>query len=423
MSGSKSVRVGVAALAAVILCATPACSSSKSGPKSGGSQSSSSTSGPSGAPILIGGAGPNTTTNQTTPQPEVRDGLASSIAAINAAGGVSGHPLKLDFCDTQEATNQEQSCIRKLVADKVAVILAPLILSDQSGASYQIASKAGIPVVGTLGLSPAEFSTPGVFPMSSGIPGWAYGAIEHLVSGGAKKIALLGSSDGASVFLDQIASGALKLAGRTPAHVVNDDLSADPTWSAGAAKAIADGVDGVFVAASPNQIPPAVRALEQAGFTGKISSIMADFPAAILKALGSAANGVEVTSQVALISDTANTGVAGFLADINKYAPKTTLDEQTEGAWASAQLFAKVMASASDFSAAAILNAFSTLAAPIDVAIAGPYVVKDVKPILATFPRIFNPTVENGVIQNGTLVSDGKGLVNPFQELAAEATG
>jgi branched-chain amino acid transport system substrate-binding protein len=417
----KAYHAGLAAVAAVVILAASACSSSTNGPKSGGTQTTSGTSGPSGTPILIGGAGPNTTTNQTTPQPEVHDGLAASIAAINAAGGVAGHPLKLDFCDTQEATNSEQACIRKLVSDKVAVILAPLILSDQSGASYQIASKAGIPVIGTLGLSPAEFSTPGVFPMSSGIPGWAYGAVEQLISGGAKKIALLGSSDGASVFIDQLAAAALKLAGRTPAHVVNDDLSADPTWSAGAAKAVAGGVDGVFLAGSPVQIPPAVRALKQAGFTGKISSIMADFPSAILKALGPDANGVEVTSQVALISDTANPGVAAFLADIKKYAPNTTLDEQTEGAWASAQLFAKVMASSAAFTPAAVLSAFTALATPVDVVIAGPYAVKGVKPIVATFPRIFNPTVENGVIQNGTLVSDGKGLVNPFQELAAEA--
>jgi hypothetical protein len=65
---------------------------------------------------------------------------------------------------------------------------------------------------------------------------------------------------------------------------------------------------------------------------------------------------------------------------------------------------------------ATVWSAFSNLSKPVNVGIAGPYQVAGAKVYLKTSPRIFNPTVQNGVVKNG------KGFLNPFTELASYAT-
>src|SRR5580698_6228563 len=58
-------------------------------------------------------------------QPDAKTGLDAAISAVNAAGGVSGHPLKLDFCDTQYTVNGELACARQMVTDKVSAVIDP----------------------------------------------------------------------------------------------------------------------------------------------------------------------------------------------------------------------------------------------------------------------------------------------------------
>ncbi len=202
-----------------------ACSSSASS-KSVAAQPSGSSSGPSssgstaasGTPITLGGFGP--IDNPANPLPQIKAGELAAVDAINAAGGVNGHPLKLDYCDSKGDANGEFSCMRQLVGEKVVAVVAPEILSDVSGRSLQYANAAKVPVIGNQGLLPAEFNTPGVFPTGAGIPGWAYGQAASIVKAGAKKIALFGSTDPSSVFILQLSQDGLASAHITPVRWV-----------------------------------------------------------------------------------------------------------------------------------------------------------------------------------------------------------
>jgi branched-chain amino acid transport system substrate-binding protein len=306
-------------LAAVaVLGLLAACSSSGSSAKgSTGSSGGAGTSGSaaaSGSPIVLGGLGP--INYPLDPLPQIKAGEQAAIDAINASGGINGHPLKLDYCDTKGDANGEFGCMRQLVQAKVAAIVSPEILADQSGRGYKFAAAAHVPVIGGQGLTPIEFNTPGVYPTASGIPGWAYGQAAALVKAGAKKIALFGTNDPGSLFILQLSDQALSAASITPVRWVKADPNADPTMAQSAAQAIAGGVDGVIYDSNPPLVPKAIAALKAAGYKGLISSITAIFPPASIQALGSQADGVLLTAQLALPSDTSNATVNKFVSEM-----------------------------------------------------------------------------------------------------------
>jgi branched-chain amino acid transport system substrate-binding protein len=414
--GARAQAAALAALAAVVLAVSTACSTSPGSTANASSGGSVGTS----APIVIGGVGP--LDNPQLSQPEREGAIQAAAGAINAAGGFKGHPLKVDFCNTLNTANGEIACMQQLSSAKVSAILAPGIINDQSGRAYMLAQQAGVPVIGGQGLTPTEFTTPNIFPMASGIPGWAYGSVAALVDAGAKHMAFLGvTTDPASSFITGLNTAALKSAGLTPVRTVLADPDTDPTFAVSAAEVIARGVDGVVIDLQPALMPKAVTALRAAGYKGYISSITALFDPATLKALGSQANGVLLTGQLAFTSDTRNPGVARFLADMRKYSPGSEVDETSELAYAAVQLFAKAASSARGTTPGDILTAMQHLDRPVSIGLAGPYQVMNSKRYLSAFPDIYNPTVQNGVVRDGVIVADGAGFFNPFSSLLRRA--
>jgi ABC-type branched-subunit amino acid transport system substrate-binding protein len=412
-------RVLPAIAVGAVLALVAGCSSTSGATSASGSGDPGGSG--TGSVITLGGAGP--VSDPTLSQPERKAAEEAAVAEINAAGGVNGHQLKLEYCDTQNNPNGELSCMRQLVQEKVSAIITPGLIADQSGRGYLVAAAAKIPVIGGQGLTPVEFATPGNFPIGSGIPGWAYGQVADLLKQGAKKIAFFGTTDPGSQYIIKLSQGALKSAHVAAVRTVVVDPSTDPTFASGAAKVMAGGVDGIVFDSSPLDAPRAIAALRAAGYKGMISSITAIFASATLKALGSQANGLLLTSQLALTSDTANAGVSQFLADMKKYQPGAQVNETSETSWAGVKLFAAVMKHASDLSSTATWGAFSNLSAPARILVAGPYQVKSATVYLKGYPRMYNPTVQNGVIKGGILTPDGKGFVNPFTTLTGMASG
>jgi branched-chain amino acid transport system substrate-binding protein len=404
---SSVVRIAVAASAVGLVAA---------GCSSGGSTTSSTPSAGTAAAttIVIGGAGP--LHNPAYNEPTLLTGLQAAVDSINAAGGVKGHKLKLQFCDTGYTVNGELSCAHQFVSQQVAAAVDPYFLADQSGAEVKLLQSAGIPVFGGQGLSPAELNSPDVYPLSSGLPGWTYGAVASLLKAGAKKISVLVDTNPGSQFAGQLLAAAAKSAGIT-APVITGDPNADPTFSAAAAKATASGTTGVALFPSPVNVPKMIKALRQTGFQGKISLPTVILPAVFIKALGAAGNGVLADSQVALTTDTSNPGVQKYLADMKKYGNNQVTDASIF-AWSAVQVFAKAIAGASSFDAKGITAALSSLSTPVDVGTVAPWHSAGVTSPLSSFSRILNPTVTFGVVKNGQLVSAGGGFVNPFTMLS-----
>ncbi len=415
-SSSSSKTVSPAAspttTAATTATGAPATTGAPSVSAAPATAAGSSGAAATGDPILIGSLASLTNPAYSTPQN--KDAINAAVSSINAAGGVKGHPLKIDFCDSAYDPNKELSCTRSLLAEHVSALVAPSILADSSGREFTLAEAASTAAVGTEGLLPGELNSKVAFPLSSGLPGWIYGAAKDLSTQGVTKVSIITTADPGSQFAAGLAAAALKQFGVAVNQTVTADAKTDPTLAGAVAKATGGGVDGLLLAPAPVIIPKLVGAIKQSGFTGKTASITALFAPALIKASGAAADGILLTSQVAFTTDTANPGIAAFLADMQKYAPNATIDESTLFAWAATQLFAKVAATASGTDAASILAAFSNLSTPVDVGVAAPYSVVGKTSPFPMFARIFNSTVQFGTISGGAVQSDGKGFVPAF---------
>jgi branched-chain amino acid transport system substrate-binding protein len=405
-----AVAIGAAALTATACSSSPSATATAAG----GSGTSSST-------IVVGGMAP--LTSQVLTQPDIKAGVAAAVDALDAQGGIDGHHVQLDYCDSQYTNSGEISCMDKLIADKVSALITPSIAASASGSPYELAQAADLASIGTQGQIVTEFTSPDVFPLSSGDPGWVYGAMSDLVKGGARRIAVLGNATGSYQAVRGYALAALKQAGLTPVNVVEADPGSDPTFSAAAAKVVSGNIDGLYLAVSPANAPIAVRAVRAADYTGPIASIAAAFTPPIVKALGSQGNGLELSGSVAFPSETGNPAVAAYLADMAKYQPQGTIDQESETSWAAMMLFAKVMKGQTNFTASHVLSLMKNISAPISLGVAGPYVVKGAVSPIAGFPNIYNPTITLGVLENGVIKQSGPTFVNPVTVLNAASHG
>jgi ABC-type branched-subunit amino acid transport system substrate-binding protein len=413
LSRRRIRRVQIAAAVGAVALAAAACSSSSSSTAGAGASSSSA--------IVVGGMAP--LTSQVLTQTDIQSGVVAAVDALNAKGGIEGHQVKLNFCDTQYTTSGEISCMDELIGDKVSALITPSIAASASGSPFELAQAADLASIGTQGQIVTEFTSPDVFPLSSGDPGWVYGAMSDLVKGGARRIAVLGNAVGSYEAVRGYALAALKQAGLTPVSVVEADPTSDPTFSAAAAKVVSSDPDGLYLGASPANVPLAVRALRAAGYTGPIASLAAAFSPPIIKALGTEGNGIELAGNVAFPSETSNPGVAAYLADMAKYQPNGTIDQLSETAWAGMMLFAQAMKGQTNFSASNVLSVMNNLATPINLGVTGPYKVKGSPSPIPGFPNIHNPTITLGVLDNGVIKQQaGPAFVNPVTVLNAAAS-
>ena len=404
---SAAKAVGTVACVSLVLAGCGDSDSSDSGASKGSARGDS---------IVIGTAMP--LSGQVVVAPEVKAGMQAAVSAVNAAGGVNGHPLELEVCDTKFDPNTELACMRGLISKKVSAIAGGIIAADQSGRGFQLASKVGIPYIGSYGTVPTEFKTPGVFPLNCGFVGWVYGGTKNLVAQGAKKISVISLNNAPGSYGAKLSGQALAALGMKPAATVLADPQADPTFSTAAAKAAANGVDGIFITLVPPLMPKLLTALRNTGYKGKISALSALATPAILKAAGATADGMFVTGQAAFAADTANPGIKAFLADMKKYQPQGALAEWAVEGWSAVKLFASVMEGKSKGvpTSAEVLAAFNALDKPVDLGSVGPFAKPPAKPYVSDYDRMFSPWVQNGVVKSGVVQPDGKGYVNPFTQ-------
>lgn len=140
-SQRKTLRLGFLAVMAMTLVAS-ACSSSGGGTASAGTASATSAA---GSPIKLGIIVPVGT-------PAVNDIAAVSAArgaarAINASGGVDGHPLSIVFCNSDLNPNQDHACALQMINDHVAATVGNAIYTTEAESDL-LFRKAGIAQIG-----------------------------------------------------------------------------------------------------------------------------------------------------------------------------------------------------------------------------------------------------------------------------------
>jgi ABC-type branched-subunit amino acid transport system substrate-binding protein len=126
------------------------------------------------------------------------------IKAINAKGGLGGHPLTLDFCNDKNDPNTTITCAQQMISNHDVMMAGG---NDLNGASLAtILGKAGIAEVGINAISGGELNAPNVFIMDSTIPGYVvtigYIAAHH------QKMSLAGADNSTAHQLYNIVAGA-----------------------------------------------------------------------------------------------------------------------------------------------------------------------------------------------------------------------
>jgi branched-chain amino acid transport system substrate-binding protein len=416
---SRSALAALAALAAVAAplagCGSSSSSSSSATPTAAASSSHGGSA--ASSPILIGTELP--LTGQFVTFPDSQAGLEAAVASVNATGGINGHPLRLTVCDTDFDPNKELSCTRQLLGDKVVAIVGPIISADESGREFELADQANVPVIDGEAAVPSEFKYANVFPTTSGFVGWVYGTVKNLISSGSSKIAVISLNNAAGAYGAILAGQALAHFGLKAAASVPADPQTDPSFATAAAKAVSSGANGLVLSMLPAQIPPLLTAIRNAGYRGRVATFSQLATPALLKAAGSAANGLLVTAHAAFLTDTSNTGVSSFLAEMKQYQPNPAyLTENAIVDWSTVKLFAKVMAAASAGrdapTAAQALSAFKGVTSPVELGSVGPFGPPPSTPYVAGYARMTAPWVTDGVVQHGAVEANGKGYVNPF---------
>src|SRR5204863_2229965 len=87
-----------------------------------------------------------TLTGPSNNVPEDAAAGKAAVKAVNAAGGVNGHPLELSVCDDKFDPNGAAECARQAVSQKVAAVVS--LNSGFGDKVITILDAAGIPSVG-----------------------------------------------------------------------------------------------------------------------------------------------------------------------------------------------------------------------------------------------------------------------------------
>jgi ABC-type branched-subunit amino acid transport system substrate-binding protein len=141
--------------------------SSSAAPASTGSASTGSSTAASGGdktPIKFGMIAP--LANPIFSMEASIAGAKSAIRAINADGGINGHPIELIVCNDKNDPNESTKCARQMIDEKVVATVGSQSLAGTL--ITPILNKAGIPQVGTAPLAPSEAASPNMWPYFMG---------------------------------------------------------------------------------------------------------------------------------------------------------------------------------------------------------------------------------------------------------------
>ena len=295
--------------------------------------------------------------------PEYLAGVKAAVADVNASGGIEGRKIKLVTCDYAGDPNKQMGCVRQAVSEHVSAVVSGLTYL-QTGPVFQALKAAGIPSIGGTGLSTDELSSNLRFGLS-GLAGWSYGEAKTLVAAGAKHVAIVSCKDTPGCLTEQkLFTEAVKTLSNgktTVTRIVNASLTSTDLTSV-SADAIRGNVDGIAaLLGAPTQTVSLIRGLRQQGFRGPIVTEDVLFTPDIAKALGDLAKGVQVVHLLEPLSNTKNSGVARYIADMKKYQPSAEVNDGGLLQWWGVLVFAEIAKQAKGTDAASMVSAANAL--------------------------------------------------------------
>ena len=118
-----------------------------------------------GSKIVIGSI--QTDKSASAGFPEITAGAKACFDAINATGGINGHPIDFKPCNDNADAVQGEKCARDLIDAKAIAVLGGICFSCFSAPVVDVLGKGGVPYVGGLPVLPPEFKQENFLPITN----------------------------------------------------------------------------------------------------------------------------------------------------------------------------------------------------------------------------------------------------------------
>jgi branched-chain amino acid transport system substrate-binding protein len=145
---------GVAVLAAVTTLAAAACSSSSSSSAPPASASAASTAGPastspgaasaSKSPVIFAAMGPNSGSEYNPGPQSTKNQYEALAAAWNSVGGIDGHPIQLNFYDTESSAAVAVQIVPKVEASGAKAFFSCCFAAESEAADAKTSTEGPI---------------------------------------------------------------------------------------------------------------------------------------------------------------------------------------------------------------------------------------------------------------------------------------
>jgi branched-chain amino acid transport system substrate-binding protein len=259
--------------------------------------------------------------------------------SVNAAGGINGHPVKLTVMDDGGNPATALRDVKELVqSDHIQALVSDGSFADESFASY-IAS-AGVPVLGGISASLPFLTNPDFFATGATLPVQTIGVSGLAKAAGSKKLGVMYCSETplCAQFIP-IAKAAAQLSGLGFASVAISSTA--PSYAAPCLAMKGAGVDALFVADNNSIVQRVVAACAQQGYKPAVVTETGEAATSWLQDPNF--NGAILASSNPGYTDSANPGVAAYLAAIKRYDPSLrpsgAFTYDTFYPWIAGQLF------------------------------------------------------------------------------------
>jgi branched-chain amino acid transport system substrate-binding protein len=249
---------------------------------------------------------------------EVAQGLQAYFKSRNATGGVAGHKVEVDFVDNQGTVAGGATALRSIVAsDPFAVSIVST--AAFTGAQSALKASAGTPVlVVANGSAIKAADLPNTLGMFTDYTTESFAGIEHLVSLGKKKLALVYDPTIGEQAAVQDSGFAKKVGAELVSKIA---VPATTTNYTPVVQKLRDsGADGIVYQIAAPGLAGTAKAAAQAGLRLPSVTYSGLLDSSVLKLGGSSLDGLYFTALFPLLSDT-SAPVKEFSRQIKKYAP------------------------------------------------------------------------------------------------------
>jgi branched-chain amino acid transport system substrate-binding protein len=300
------------------------------------------------APVVLGQTSPSSGIIGASTF-NMRAGLALWAQAVNAAGGVQCHPVQLYQMDDAADPARVTSNLNDLVNNKHAIAIVGAGVPTTFSAAKRFAEQNKVPFVGGDMIEAGWFSSPWFFPQGGGpLAAYAGATKEAAEKAGTKKVGLIYCVEAA--ICGTINENFEAMAKASGLQVVLRKVSSitSPDYTAECQALKQAGAQAVFVALEGSGDARFARSCLSLGYSPPAATSALSVSAEAALDPNFRKLGVFLGTGNAPYQADDTLGGKLFHAAFDKFAPGSSIDQNTISQWASGKLFEKAIANVFD---------------------------------------------------------------------------